>query len=277
MRYKVTFLFLFISFYLNAQVGIGTTTPNATLDVVGEANIITSMDGIIPPRLSGDQLNSKTYTATQQGALVYVTSALSDSDNGQCSNVTSLGLYIFNGTLWQTTTTNTTSISSLNDVDVTTNSPGIGDKLVWDGSNWSTERSFFASVSGTDSGSFSNSFTTYISPTIDSDVSGSYNSSNGTINLPFDGLYLIQGTLRVIDSSDSGTQFGIGVHTANQDGPWFLWHAVLDTDNNLDRTTYPYSRIARFNANDALRMFVYVQNGPLNMATANFSVYKLSD
>jgi len=49
------------------------------------------------------------------------------------------------------------------------------------------------------------------------------------------------------------------------------------TDNSLDRTTYPYSRIARFNANDALRMFVYVQNGPLDMATANFSVYKLSD
>ncbi|WP_343642375.1 hypothetical protein [Chryseobacterium sp.] len=54
---------------------MGTTSPSSTLDVRGKATTTTSLDGIIPPRLTGAQLRAKTYTAAQTGAMLYVTAA----------------------------------------------------------------------------------------------------------------------------------------------------------------------------------------------------------
>lgn len=71
-------LFSLISFSYG-QVGIDTTNPQATLDVLGKPTVTTSLDGIIPPRLTGDQLGAKTYTTTQTGAVIYVTAAKSTS------------------------------------------------------------------------------------------------------------------------------------------------------------------------------------------------------
>ena len=80
-----------------SQIGIGTTDPKTTLDVVGNPSNTTSLDGISAPRITGNQLAAKTYTIDQQGALVYVTSAAS-APSGQTSNVTKQGLYIFSST-----------------------------------------------------------------------------------------------------------------------------------------------------------------------------------
>lgn len=82
-----------------AQTGIGTTNPGATLEVVGNPTSTTSMDGIIPPKITGDQLAAKTYTASQEGAIVYVTTTPS-SQTGQVINVNQAGVYSFNGTIW---------------------------------------------------------------------------------------------------------------------------------------------------------------------------------
>lgn len=82
------------------QVGINTETPKATLDVVGNPTVVDSMDGVIPPRLTGDQLSAKNYTAEQQGAIVYVTDAATDLV-GQVAEVVDQGLYHFDGTRWQ--------------------------------------------------------------------------------------------------------------------------------------------------------------------------------
>lgn len=97
---KLPVLTLAFSFFItvcNAQIGIGTTTPKTTLDVVGNPSSSTSLDGIAAPRMKGNQLAAKTYTADQQGALVYITAAASTPD-GQTINVTQQGLYIFNST-----------------------------------------------------------------------------------------------------------------------------------------------------------------------------------
>jgi hypothetical protein len=98
---RIVFIFLLFSSILTAQVGVNTTTPASSLDVVGEPTNTASSDGIIAPRITGDQLRVKTsYGVAQQGALVYVTAADS-APTGQTINVTTPGYYYFNGTVWQ--------------------------------------------------------------------------------------------------------------------------------------------------------------------------------
>lgn len=84
-----------------SQIGIGTTSPNATLEVKGLPGNALAMDGIIPPNLSGNELNNKTYTNLQKGALVFVNAARVNTDNGQCANVFTIGTYYFDGGVWQ--------------------------------------------------------------------------------------------------------------------------------------------------------------------------------
>jgi hypothetical protein len=91
------------SFTSYSQVGIATITPAATLDVVGKSTTTTVPDGIIAPRLTGDQLKAKdaVYLAAQTGALVYVTAAASPT-TAKTINVTSEGYYYLDGTpVWQ--------------------------------------------------------------------------------------------------------------------------------------------------------------------------------
>ena len=90
------------SFTSFAQVGIGTTTPKASLDVVGTANTATTTDGIIAPRLTGDQLIAKTaYGTDQTAAIVYVSSAPTVATTASTIHVKETGYYFFDGTVWQ--------------------------------------------------------------------------------------------------------------------------------------------------------------------------------
>lgn len=79
-----------------AQLGINTSIPKATLDIVGAAADPTKADGIIAPRLTGQQLRNKTYTPIQNGIMVYITTA-DTSPQGQTVNVTNPGYYYFDG------------------------------------------------------------------------------------------------------------------------------------------------------------------------------------
>lgn len=97
---KLTLLALSLgSSFVFAQVGVNTTQPQSTLDVVGSPANVAKLDGIIAPRLTGDQLRAKTYTANQTGAMVYVTAADS-APAVQTINVTAAGYYYFDGTVW---------------------------------------------------------------------------------------------------------------------------------------------------------------------------------
>lgn len=84
----------------NGGVGIGTSVPNATLDVAGSPADASALDGIIPPRLTGDQLSAKVYGGAQIGTIVYVTAG-DNSPSGQTAKVNRAGYYYFDGSVWQ--------------------------------------------------------------------------------------------------------------------------------------------------------------------------------
>lgn len=95
---------LIFSSQLVAQVGINTSAPNATLEVFADSENITVTDGIIAPKLTGEQLKSKDalYDALQTSALVYITSGLSSGDTtAKTINVTEKGYFFFDGSVWQ--------------------------------------------------------------------------------------------------------------------------------------------------------------------------------
>ena len=73
-------LLLLSGAFLNAQVGINTTEPKATLDLDknSEANIA---DGILVPRLTIEELeaNINNYDESQNSTLIFITSKLPGS------------------------------------------------------------------------------------------------------------------------------------------------------------------------------------------------------
>lgn len=93
------------------RVGINTENPNATLEVAGVPSNPNVLDGIIAPRIGGNQLTSKIYTTNQTGALVYVTTTPTTT-NSQTKEVTDAGYYYFNGTIWKALKGNSTTGST---------------------------------------------------------------------------------------------------------------------------------------------------------------------
>lgn len=104
-KIKLSVCSLVLSFFslgANAQIGINTATPKATLDVVGKPDITTSVDGVIAPRMTGDQLKAKdaVYLAEQTGALVYITQAVG-TPSVKTAKVDKAGYYMYNGETWK--------------------------------------------------------------------------------------------------------------------------------------------------------------------------------
>ncbi|MCT2406237.1 hypothetical protein NZD88_01540 [Chryseobacterium antibioticum] len=107
---KKTFIsiVLLVAASTQAQVGINTETPNATLDVQGKASTTTIPDGIITPRISKQQLAAKTdatYTPAQTAAIVYVNDITAPTGTVpsliEVAEVTAIGYYYFNGSMWK--------------------------------------------------------------------------------------------------------------------------------------------------------------------------------
>lgn len=93
--------FLF-SLSIAAQVGINTVVPQATLDVTTKTTDGSKPEGLIAPRLTGDQIKAgdAQYKAEQTGAIVYATSAVT-TPSVKTANISTQGYYYFDGTVWQ--------------------------------------------------------------------------------------------------------------------------------------------------------------------------------
>ncbi|SHF41013.1 fibrinogen-like YCDxxxxGGGW domain-containing protein [Chryseobacterium sp. OV279] len=101
MKKKLFFPFLMVcSNLFFGQVGINTSTPKATLDIVANTN--NSPIGVLPPRLSGDQLQGMDsyYNDDQKGAIVFVTDAVS-SPSPKTKNISTAGYYYYDAILSQ--------------------------------------------------------------------------------------------------------------------------------------------------------------------------------
>jgi hypothetical protein len=100
MKKKLSFLSLLASSLIFAQIGINTADPKATLDVMkGGSSAIP--EGIIAPRLSGDEVKAKDliYTTAQKGAIVYATAAVGTA-YPKNTRITYQGYYFFDGSVW---------------------------------------------------------------------------------------------------------------------------------------------------------------------------------
>lgn len=103
---------LMIGGLVYGQIGINTPDPKATLDIVALPADLTKIDGLIAPRLKGAELKAKdaNYSTPQTGAIVYVTEALISTDTSiRTVNVTSIGYFYFDGTVWQKMTSGGTA------------------------------------------------------------------------------------------------------------------------------------------------------------------------
>lgn len=96
-------LFAITTFSISyGQVGINNTSPKATLDVTAKNTNGSTPEGLIAPRLTGDQLQlgNAQYATDQIGTMVYVTSPVTVPDIAT-QNITSAGYYYFDGSVWK--------------------------------------------------------------------------------------------------------------------------------------------------------------------------------
>ncbi|KAA0127135.1 hypothetical protein FY557_14195 [Chryseobacterium sp. SN22] len=93
---------LFLSNLIYSQVGINTQIPKATLEVAAGSSNGTTPEGFIPPRLTGNQIQSADlqYGTEQTGAVIYATAAVT-ATSPKTTNINAPGYYYFDGSAWQ--------------------------------------------------------------------------------------------------------------------------------------------------------------------------------
>lgn len=114
-----------------ARIGINTDAPKSTLDIRGKtANadgsgtvLNTDMTGFQAPRLTRLELTNKgnnLYGADQTGALIYITDISTGDALSQRVNITAVGYYYFDGTVWVSVSAGNTGTQT-NDWHITGN------------------------------------------------------------------------------------------------------------------------------------------------------------
>ncbi|WP_374462192.1 hypothetical protein [Chryseobacterium taeanense] len=100
MKHLFTAAAMLFSMTAFAQVGINNTSPKATLDITAKTTDGSKPEGLIAPRLTGNQIQLGTYGAAQLGTIIYATTAAT-APNAFTTNITAPGYYYFDGSVWQ--------------------------------------------------------------------------------------------------------------------------------------------------------------------------------
>lgn len=90
---------------INAQIGINTSNPTSSLDIVAKnaTGTTTNVDGLIAPRV--DRQRAQVMSAIPTGTLIYINDPATGTAAGQAINITSVGYYYFEAGVWQKLTT----------------------------------------------------------------------------------------------------------------------------------------------------------------------------
>lgn len=173
-RLLVPILLLYFTL-LNAQVGIGTLTPDAS----SALDISTSNKGVLVPRVSLSNVTASSIDGVNTAA----TGLLIWNNNSTTTGGDGIGYYYYNGTIWekvQTTATNSTN---------------------------TVASKYRASASYT----LANGVYRYLNynTTSFSIGGGSYNTTNGTYTVPEDGIYEIKAKLNVGFNSSGPREMSI--------------------------------------------------------------------
>ena len=248
---KPNHLLLFALFYCTiifSQVGINNTTPKATLDVVAVRTDGTTAEGVIPPRLTGDQIKlaNSQYGTAQNGTIVYATSGITSADiTGKTSSITAPGLFYFTGTIWQSLSQTSGSV--------------LFSATLGNATNISS-----ASIGAT-------AFNTVPISTVIRNIGGGvWNTTTYTYSVPISGTYLIKSSVRLIDGSASRNIFQ-SVHTSNVDIQEGIWQT-----SSGNRFTMLNTRIAYFNAGELLRLYIYSDGANANITDASLNIVLIS-
>ena len=137
----------------SGNVGIGTVDPKATLHVAEQPADANAKDGIIIPRLTLSELQTKTYTIEQEAILVYIKD-VSGTPAGQTININAIGFYYLDNQaspVWQkiSPTLQTLYTDAIANAPATGNpgqtllvtsdglsSGSVTEEYEWDGSQW---------------------------------------------------------------------------------------------------------------------------------------------
>lgn len=90
-----------------------------------------------------------------------------------------------------------------------------------------------------------------------SGVAANFDDATDEYIVPSSGTYLIVANVRLADAFvTDGRGFGLGVHTAPLDGPFFKWnHAAATTE--VKRLTFDYTRLINVVAGDRLQLYCF--------------------
>ncbi len=94
----LTILTLSLGTMIFAQVGVNTPTPEASLDITAKTDTGTAIEGLLIPRV--DRLKAQSMTNIPTSTMIYVNSIANGTLAGNAVNISSVGYYFYNGTVW---------------------------------------------------------------------------------------------------------------------------------------------------------------------------------